>query len=92
MNASLQLGAGEYDPAPLFILTTEITMTTFARKLMLSGYLHRPSLEHMVEIEIDVDSIARHLGEKAFRNKSRRATEIGGRVKVTVRPTTESAT
>jgi hypothetical protein len=63
-------------------------MTTFTKRLMLNGWRDRDAIEHMVEIEIDVEGIARALGEKAFRNKSKRSHDLGGMVKVKVRPTT----
>jgi hypothetical protein len=35
-----------------------------------------------VEMEIDVDNIARELGNRAYENKSKRCTQAGGLVRV----------
>lgn len=66
-------------------------MKTIAKKMMLSGYKGEPSVECMIEIDVDDDGIAQHLGEKAYRNKSKRSSEIHGLVKVRVRPTSANA-
>lgn len=58
---------------------------THVRKLMLSGWHGQPAVECMVELEIDLDRMAAQLGEKAFRNRSKRS-RIGSVVMATVRP------
>lgn len=58
------------------------------KRVPLSGWAYKPKLEHMVEIEIDEDRLARLLGEKAFRNKSKKSALQSGIVKCVIRPVT----
>ena len=60
---------------------------TFVRKIELSGWKGNDRIEHMVEIVVDVDGLAFTLGNKAYRNKSKKAKEAGGLISVSVRPT-----
>jgi hypothetical protein len=66
-----------------------MTKQTFVRKIELAklvrSRLHM--VECMVEIEIDVDSIAYGLGGKAIRNRSGRSKGLSGIVIVKARPT-----
>jgi hypothetical protein len=62
---------------------------THVKKMMLRGWITKPYVECMVEVDIDLDAVAQQLGEQAFRNKSKRSHEIGGLVKVRVRPTSQ---
>lgn len=41
--------------------------------------------EHLVDVDVDVESIAQALGEKAVTRRSGKATGLGGRVVVRVR-------
>lgn len=54
------------------------------RKMVLTAY-KQPATECMVELEFDLERAIRYLGEKALRNKSKRARL--GYMKVVVRPT-----
>jgi hypothetical protein len=62
-------------------------MTTIVRRTMLAGWKYKDQLEHMVEIEIDDERLVRLLGEKAFRNKSKKSALQGGIVKCVIRRT-----
>ena len=62
-------------------------MTTIVRRTMLAGWKYKDQLEHMVEIEIDDERLVRLLGEKAFRNKSKKSALKGGIVKCVIRRT-----
>jgi hypothetical protein len=61
------------------------------KKLELCGWFAHPKVECMVEVEFDPDSLARTLGEKAYRNKSKKTRALNGLIKVTVRPTRDRA-
>jgi hypothetical protein len=45
----------------------------------------------MIEIEIEDEGLAHLLGEKAYRNKSKRTRLADGAIKCTVRPTRDRA-
>jgi hypothetical protein len=65
-------------------------MSTIVKRIGLSGWAYKPKIEHMVEIEIDEDRLAHLLGEKAFRNKSKKSAMQGGMVKCVIRPVSNS--
>ena len=48
-------------------------MPPYVRKITLSDWKTHKDLLCMVEIDVDVDRIARSLGAKALRNKSKRS-------------------
>ena len=62
-------------------------MSTIVKRIPLSGWAYKPKLEHMVEIEIDDERLAYHLGERAFRNKSKKSALQGGIIKCVIRRT-----
>jgi hypothetical protein len=62
---------------------------THVKKMMLQGWQGHPYVECMVEVDVDLDALAQQLGEQAFRNKSKRSVEVGGLIKVRVRPTSQ---
>jgi hypothetical protein len=61
-------------------------MTTLVRKATLFGWGSLPAVQAMVEIEIDDELLISHLGEKAWRNKSKKSAMQGRMIKATVRP------
>jgi hypothetical protein len=61
------------------------------RKRLLKGWMNHEPVECMIELEIDAEALAETLGEKAYRNKTKRAVEVGGLIKCTVRPTRDRA-
>ena len=65
-------------------------MTTIVKRIGLQGWAYKPKIEHMVEIEIDEDRLVHHLGERAFRNKSKKSALQAGMIRCTVRPVGKS--
>lgn len=43
-----------------------------------------PAMQVVVELDINVDEIAKHFGRKAARSKSGRSTALGRRIKIKV--------
>jgi hypothetical protein len=61
---------------------------TIVKRVKLSGWQYKPQVECMVEIEIDDDRLVQLLGNKAFRNRSKKSALQGGIVKCAIRPVT----
>jgi hypothetical protein len=59
------------------------------RKLMLEVY-KQPPTECMVEMEIDLETLAQRLGNSAWRNKSKKSSAMNGAISVRVRQTIAS--
>lgn len=60
------------------------------RKLTLTGFGRRDATECMVECEVNVEALLKALGEKAFRNRTKKTRALAGLITVQVRPTLAS--
>jgi len=69
----------------------KLAQLNYARRLWLPRDNASDRVECIVEVEIDREAIAHTLGLKAFLNKSKRTIEIGGLIKVHVRPITNES-
>lgn len=56
------------------------------KRIPLSGWAYKDKITCMVEIEIDEETLAYDLGNKAYRNKSKKSRGQHGAIKCTVRP------
>jgi hypothetical protein len=66
-------------------------MTTIVKRRLLKGWMGHEPTECMIEIEIEDEGLAHLLGEKAYRNRTKRTRLADGCIKCTVRPTRDRA-
>jgi hypothetical protein len=62
---------------------------TIVKRLWLHGWRKDKEVECLVQIDIDDDKLAYDLGNRAFRNTSKKSRASGGIIKCVVRPVGE---